>query len=481
MNAPTTLRPPVTTPSAWHVRQVFLVTSLGIVLAALDLTVTNLAFPAIGKTFPHSASALSWILNGYTIAYGSLLVTAGRLADRLGRRRVFFAGLSTFAAGSMLSGLAPSLEILVAGRAVQGVGASAMIPASLGLLLVAAPPERRAVWVALWGAATAVAAALGPTLGGVIIQEAGWRWAFLLNLPVVAVALIWGRSVLTESSDGGSRAPDPVGVALLSAGLGFVALALVEAPNWGWTDPRTVAAASAAVFAVLAFIYRSWRVANPVVELHLLRERGFATANIGQTLMAGAVFTMLLCQVLFLTSIWHYGLIQAGFAVSPAALTSSVVSWRSGRLAQRYGFRPVLTVGTLLFAAGALLLSFSLDASPAWWTRWLPGAVLIGVGIGATLPIFSAAAVSALPPAQFSVGSAVNQTAKQLGAILGISILVALIGAHPDVARFRDAYIMFSAWAVTAAAVVAVGLRAPTRARALQTELLPEVAEREAA
>lgn len=481
MNAPTALRSASPLANPWHARQVFIVTSLGIFLAALDLTVTNLAFPAIGKSFPHSSSALSWILNGYTIAYGSLLVTAGRLADRLGRRRVFFAGLTTFAAGSVLSGLAPSLELLVTGRVVQGVGASAMIPASLGLLLVAAPPERRAVWVALWGAVTAIAAGLGPTLGGVIIQEAGWRWAFLLNLPVAAVALVWGRRILGESSDGGSRAPDPVGVAFLSAGLGLVALALVEAPNWGWTDVRTLTAAGAAVLAVVAFVYRSWRVANPVVDLRLLGERGFATANVGTSLMAGALFTMLLCQVLFLTGIWHYGLIQAGFAVSPAAVTSSIVSWRSGRIAQRYGFRPVLTVGALLFAAGALLLAFSLDASPDWWTRWLPGAVLIGVGIGATLPIFSAAAVSSLPPAQFSVGSAVNQTARQMGAILGISIFVAMIGAHPDVARFRDVYIMFAAWAVAAAIVVAVGLRAPARAQAPQVAPVTEVAEREAA
>lgn len=459
----------------------FVVASLGIFVAALDLNATNLAFPAIARTFPHSSSALSWILNGNSIAYGALLITAGRLADRLGRRRVFFGGLAIFAAGSAVSGLSPSLEWLIAGRVVQGVGSSAMIPSSLGLLLAAAPADRRAVWVAMWGAVTMMAAALGPTLGGVVIQEAGWRWEFLLNLPLVAVALVWGRAVLTESANATSDAPDVASVGLLSGALGLLALAIVEAPRWGWVDSRTAAAASLSTIAFAWFLYRSWHTPNPVVDLRLFRDREFATANLGTVFMAGAMFTLLFCQVLFLTGTWHYGLIQAGFAVSPTPLASMVVSWRAGRLAQRYGFRPVLVVGSTVFAAGAMMMAFALDASPDWWTRWLPGALLVGVGIGATIPIFSAAAVSALPSSQFSVGSAVNQTARQLGAILGVSIFVAFMGPQPDLAHFRDAYMLFAAWSLTAAIVVAVGLRAHAPAHSVEATAEAEPVETAAA
>jgi EmrB/QacA subfamily drug resistance transporter len=445
---------------------VLLVTSFGIFLASLDLTVVNLAFPAIGKSFPHSATALSWVLNGYSIAYAALLIPAGRLADRLGRRLVFFIGLGLFATGSAVSGLAPTLAVLVAGRVLQGIGAAALLPASLGLLLIAAPANRRAVWVAIWGAVSAIASALGPTVGGAIIQFGDWRWAFALNLPIAAVAFFWGRRILNESRDTAARPPDMAGVAFLATGVGLLALAIVDAPQWGWSSLPTIAAAASAAVALLAFVYRASTIDDPVVPLGLLGQRDFGIANLGTLLLSAGLFAVLLCQVLFLTRVWGYGIVRSGLAISPAPLTAAIVSARAGRMAQRYGFRRVLTAGCLIFSAAALVFARSLTVSPDWWLRWLPGALLLGVGVGMTLPIFSAAAVSSLPAAKFSVGSAVNQTARQLGAVLGVSILVALLGASPGLARFRDAYLLFAAWALAAACVSSFGLRErPQRAQ----------------
>ena len=200
--------------------------------------------------------------------------------------------------------------------------------------------------------------------------------------------------------------------------------------------PPTIAAAASAAVALLAFVYRASTIDDPVVPLGLLGQRHFGIANLGTLLLSAGLLHV--CQVLFLTRVWGYGIVRSGLAISPAPLTAAIVSARAGRMAQRYGFRRVLTAGCLIFSAAALVFARSLTVSPDWWLRWLPGALLLGVGVGMTLPIFSAAAVSSLPAAKFSVGSAVNQTARQLGAVLGVSILVALLGASPGLTHFRD-------------------------------------------
>lgn len=264
-----------------HRNAVFAVTALGAFMASLDLSIVNVAFPAMARTFPQAPrSALAWVITAYAIVFASLLVAAGRTADRLGRRRVFFAGLCVFTAGSALCGLAPSLALLVAGRVAQGVGAALLLPSSLGLLLEVFPHRSRSQAVALWAGVGALAVATGPSLGAVVISAGGWRFAFYINLPVGLLAWALGRRVLPHDTITTRPAPpDYLGAALVSVSLAGLVLAISEGSNWGWTDPRVVGGALASMVLGSLFLRRCARHPEPLLDLSLFRHRSFTVAN----------------------------------------------------------------------------------------------------------------------------------------------------------------------------------------------------------
>ncbi|MGC2175075.1 MAG: MFS transporter [Acidimicrobiales bacterium] len=416
-------------------RAIFIVTALGAFMGSLDLSIVNVAFPALERAFTHDSRAtLSWVLTGYAIVFGSLLVVAGRTADRLGSRRVFFFGLGVFCLGSFLCGVAPTVETLILGRFVQGVGAAAMLPASLGLLLAAYSKERRSQVVALWGGIGALAVATGPSLGALLITGFGWRAAFYVNLPVGLLAWLLGRRVLAKSSGTDSTsAPDYPGVLLLSAALALAVLAISEGPSWGWTSPGILAGFVVAVVLLLLFLFRSSRHPQPVLDLKLFRARSFTVANSAALLYSMGFFAMLLGNILFLTSVWHYTILRAGLSVTPGPLVVAVVSGPAGKLAGRIGFRRVLTVGFGVFTAGLLWYVWHVGTHAEYLKVWLPGTLIVGLGIGLTFPVISAAAVSSLEPSRYSVGSAVNQTARQIGGALGVAILVVILGTPKNI------------------------------------------------
>jgi len=457
----------------------FVVTALGAFMASLDLSIVNVAFPALERSFPHdSRAALAWVITGYSIVFGSLLVTAGRSADRIGRKRVFFAGLAVFSLGSALCGLAPSVSLLVAGRLIQGCGAAAMLPASLGLLLGAFPTERRSQVVAMWGGVGALAVATGPSLGALLISAGGWRWAFYVNLPIGAIAWLVGRRVLAESRSDEVRArPDYLGVVLVSASLAALVLAISEGPSWGWSSATVATAFVVAVVLGAAFLYRSAHHAAPVLDLTLFSARSFSVANAATLLYAMGFFAMLLGNILFLTSVWHYTILRAGLAVTPGPLVVAVVSGPAGRMASRFGFRRVLLIGTACFAGGLVWYGTGIGLHPAYVTRWLPATLITGLGIGLTFPVLSAAAVSSLHPERFAVGSAVNQTARQVGGAFGVALLVVILGApHSAVAaldNFRHLWWYAASMAVLSG-LACCALR-PARARSPQPATSDEV------
>jgi len=433
-------------------------------MASLDLSIVNVAFPALEHSFSHASRAtLAWVITAYSIVFAALLVTAGRSADRLGRRRVFFTGIFIFAAGSALCGLAPSVGLLIGGRVTQGVGAALLLPSSLGLLLEAFPAEKRSQTVALWGGVGALAVATGPSLGAALISAGGWRLAFYVNLPVAVVAWGLGRRVLVaDRPTVSSKHPDYLGVLLSSAALAGLVLAISEGPNWGWASGRVVGAAAVSALLGAAFLVRCSRHPEPVLDLSLFRARSFSVSNGATAVYSMGFFAMLLGNILFLTGVWHYSILQAGLAVTPGPIVVAGVAGPAGKLAARIGFRPVIFTGSLLFAGGLLWYATVVGTDAQYLARWLPATLIVGLGIGLTFPVLSAAAVSSLPADRLAVGSAVNQTARQVGGAVGVAVLVAILGnpASPGAAlpHFRHLW-LFSCSMALASGVISLLLR----------------------
>jgi NTE family protein len=435
--------------------QVFLVTAVAVFMAFLDVTIVNVAFPSVRAAFPSASLAeLSWLLNAYNIVFAALLVPAGRLADLLGRRRMFLIGLAVFMGASALCGLAWSVWALVAARVLQAVGGALLVPTSLGLLLPEFPPERRASATALWGAVGAVAAATGPSLGGLLIAWSGWRLVFFVNLVLGVAAWLPARRVLRETRDPDRGAvPDALGIALLGGGVGLLSLAIVEAPSWGWGSARVLGAVVCAVALLALFVGRSVTHPHPVLELSLFRVRSFAVACLGVFTFALGFYAVLLANILFLTGVWRYSTLHAGVAVTPGPLMAALSSALAGRVIDRYGPRVSAVPGGLIFALGCLLLATGLGSEPAYASEFLPAVLLTGTGVGLSFAGFSSAAVAKLPPARFATGSAISSCFRQLGAVLGISVLIAVLGS--DGTDFQRAY---SLMALTGAAAGVIGL-----------------------
>ena len=453
---------------------VFAVTVAAGFMVALDLSIVNVAFPSIRSSFSDvSAATLSWVLAAYSVVFGALLLGAGRIADRSGRRRIFLLGLAVFTLGSLLCGVAPSAWLLIAGRVVQAVGAALLMPASLALLLTATAPAARARAVAMWGGIAALAVATGPSLGSLLIDAGGWRWAFFINLPVALVVAIATRRVLPESSIGGP-VPDLVGVAMLTGAVAALALAITQGSEWGWSSTRVIGLFALAAVLAPAAVRRSQRHHAPAIDLEVLRSRTVALANVATFLYSVAFFGMLLANVLFLTSVWQYSTLAAGLAITPGPLLVAALSGPSGRLAARIGYGPVLVAGGVTFAAGLAFLVATVGVEANYLTDWLPGSLLVGVGVALSFPVLSAASVAGLPQERFGIGGAMNQTARQIGAVVGVAILIAVVGNPTSLdealSHFRTAWVI-GAVAALASAAVSSFQRRPATAAAATLEL----------
>ncbi|MFN8202400.1 MAG: DHA2 family efflux MFS transporter permease subunit [Solirubrobacteraceae bacterium] len=403
-------------------------TSIGLFMASLDLFIVNLAFPDLARSFGGaSLQDLSWVLNGYAIVFAALLVPAGRIADRVGRKRVFLLGLVAFSLASALCAAAPSVGALVGARVLQAAGGAMMIPTTLGLVLAAFPPERRAPAIGVWSAVGGVAAALGPPIGGLLIQLS-WHWIFLVNVPTGLIAAAIGWRVLDEVRAPEDGRPDLLGAAMLALGIGLLTLGIVKGPDWGWADGRDVAALAAATAFVAAFVLRCARHRAPVIELSLLRVRSFALANLTALVFFAGFGAMLLAGVLLLTELWGYSTLRAGFALAPGPLTAAAFAVPAGRLGGRIGPRRVTAAGGALFAASFAWLLVAVHARPDYAGSFLPAFMLGGAGVGLSLGTLPAAAAAELPPSRFATGTAVFSMARQLGSAIGVAVFVALLG-----------------------------------------------------
>ena len=441
---------------------VLLIAAFGAFLAFLDSTIVNVAFPSIEASFRHtSISTLSWVLNAYNIVFGGFLVAAGRLADLLGRRRLFVAGVIIFTLASAGCSTATSPAELIAFRILQGLGAAVLVPASLALVIESVPGEHVTRAVTLWGASAALASGLGPPIGGFLVTNSTWRLAFLVNLPFGVAAWIVGHRGLVESrSPGERRQPDLLGASLLALGMSCLTLGLVKASDWGWANFRTVGAFVAGALLLTGFAVSNRVHPEPVLPLDLIRQQRFAVANV-LTIVAGAGFyAYTLDHILWLNHVWGYTLLKAGLAVAPGALVAAVSAAVLGRVAETHGHRLVVAIGGVVWTvAFGYFYAHRVGIRPDFVGEWLPAQLVSGIGVGAVLPVLGSAAVFGVPGRRYATASAAVSATRQLGAVIGVSTLVAIIGAKQGLAAIsalRDGW-LFSAGCF---AVVAIGAAA---------------------
>ena len=438
------------------------VLSLAVFMSSLDLFIVNLAFPYISRQYPGtSLSSLSWVLNAYTIVFAAVLVPAGRWADRIGRRRLFVAGLAGFTLGSVLCGLAPGVGALIAARVVQAAGAGAMVPASLSLLLAAVPPAARPKALGTWSALGALGAALGPVIGGTLVQV-NWRWVFWINVPVGLAAMVLAVRVVPESRDPAvSGRPDVVGAGLLAASVGLVAFALVKAPGWGWGSAEFLGLLAASLACGALMVARSRRHHAPVIELGLLRSRTFSGAFAASILYYAGFGAFVLSTVEFLTGVWHYSAVEAGLAIAPGPLMvlpfARVVAPRLTAVLGGPG--RVAVIGCLVNALAQALWLSRIQASPAYVSHLLPAQLLGGAGVGLTIPSLLGAGSAGLAPGRFGTGSGILNMGRQIGTVLGVAGLVAILSkvspADP-VPAYRNGLVLVIVFFAAAGAVSAV-------------------------
>jgi EmrB/QacA subfamily drug resistance transporter len=427
----------------------------------LDVTVVNLAFPDLASDFEGPpVSDLAWVITGYSVIFAALLTPAGRLADVLGRRRVFLAGTALFTLASLGSALAPSLGALVGARLMQGAAAALTLPAGLGIVLAESPPERRAAAVGIWGAATATAAIVGPTVGGVLVDTAGWRAVFLINLPFGLLILFGALRLVRPAPARSDRLPDLLGTLVLTAGVGLVVLGITQGTEWGWSAPATVASLTIGAALLATGLLRSRAHPAPAVETSFWRIPKFAVANGASLLFGASVYAWMLICVLFLVGVWGYSEIQAGLAMSPGALTGAVTAAVVGQRIERRGQRAAIVLGGLLLVADAFWLVLALGTDPSFLTIWLPAGLIVGVAMGAIGVGISTAAVTAVEPASYAAATGLNLTARQFGGALGVAVLAAVL--QERLGDGIDPYLVVFAFCGTVALAGALlGLRLP--------------------
>jgi EmrB/QacA subfamily drug resistance transporter len=409
-------------------KRTLLIASLATLATFLDTTILFVAFPDITRTFSGTGAAeLSWVLNAYTIVFAALLIPAGKIADRVGHRRVFLNGSALFTAASMACGLAPTAELLILFRMIQAVGAAALIPASLALVMHAFTHEQLPRAVAIWGAAGAVAGALGPTLGAAIVESLGWRWAFFINLPVGVYTIVAGRTALHESSAPDTRVPAITGVALVAIAAGLTSYAVVGTEQVGWISTRTLGLFIAGGIAIAALVLHQRRTAAPVLDLELFRIRNFVWANLAMVVFGTAFSALFLGSILFLTQVWGWSILQAGLGVAPGPAIVGLISPRVGSLAGRIGQRPLLLIGGTLYASSGAYRLLMLGPEPDYLRDYFPSMVLSGIGVGLVFPQLSSVVAQALPPNRRGVGGAALQAGRQFGGTFGVALTVALL------------------------------------------------------
>ena len=429
----------VSAPGMSRAYKVLSLTAIATFLVSLDTSIVVVARRTIEEDLGHNhATLLTWVFSGYNIAYAAGLLTAGRFADVNGRKRSFLRGLALFSLGSILCGLAPSAMFLVIARVIQALGGAQLTPASLALVLPEFPAEKRTVAIGIWGAVGGLAAAIGPSAGGVLVDWLNWRALFFINVPFCIFTLIVGGKVLHESKDpNATKNVDMIGTALGFPGVGLVTLAITQSEEWGYIDGRTIAAFALGLLLVALFVQRCRTVANPLLDLSLFKMPFVVAANISGVFFSIGFLGMWLLNTQWIQAIWQYSPARSGLATAPGPIMAAFVAAPMGRMAVRWGHARVLLFGACLLSFGTFMLNFTMTPEPGYLTDYLPWMLVTGFGVGCSISTLSSSANAFLPPARFAMGSALNTTARQIGSALGAALATSL--AAPAMKNFMMA------------------------------------------
>lgn len=436
------------------------------VVSSLDLFVVNVAFDDIGHDLGVGTPGgptpgdLSWVLSAYAVIYAALLVPFGRLADRYGRKQMFLGGVALFVAASVACALAAGVWWLVAFRGLQAVGAAAMTPTSLSILLATLPPERRLAGVRAWASAGAVAAAVGPSVGGVLSQ-ASWHWVFLINVPI-GVVLWWlaARHVREAASDDATPRPDLVGAALFAVAVGLLALGLVKSAEWGWDGGRTWASFVGSAVVTTALTLRSRGHVAPVIDPGLLRVRTFRRATLAMVLFNVAFGANLLIGVLWMQQVWGWSVLQAGLGLAVGPFAVPVTAALTQRFLPAMHPARLVAIGSVVCGLGIVVMALLMGTETSYLGAYVPGWVLGGIGVGFALPNLMGGSTHELPAEQSATGSGIVTMARQLGFVIGVSVLFAVVGDRQGVDAvdgFRTTWWVM-AGVLVLAAVAALGM-----------------------
>ena len=395
-------------------------------MVMLDNTVVNVSLPSIQRDLHASLSALEWTVNAYTLTFAVLMVTGGRLGDIFGRRRMFLFGVVAFGIASAAIGFAPDDTTLVSFRALQGIGAAFMMPATLSIITQAFPPEQRGLAIGTWAGVSAIALAIGPVLGGFLTQSVSWRAIFFINPPIalitIAVTLFAARETRDETV---SRSVDYAGIAAITVGLTAIVLALVEGNAWHWGSARVIGLLAVAVIGLVSFVVIERRVRAPMVDFTFFRSRSFLGASVVGFIVSFAMLAQFFFLALYMQNILHYTPLQAGVRFLPSTLVIIVMGPIAGRLTDRIGPRPLMTTG-LLIVATALFIQSRLTVHSGYGLL-LPGFILMGLGMGLVMSPMSTAAMNAVDRSKAGVASGVLSMSRMVGGTFGVAVMGALI------------------------------------------------------
>jgi EmrB/QacA subfamily drug resistance transporter len=428
--------------------------SFGLFMIMLDNTVVNVALPSIQRDLGVGLSELEWIVAGYALTFGALMLIGGKVADAYGRRLIFVLGIAVFTLASLVCGFAETGDQLIAARIAQGVGAALMNPATLSIITATFPPRQRGSAIGIWVGVSALALAIGPLVGGLLAEHLNWSWIFFVNVPVGVLAIAASFLFIDESKDETHERLDLPGLATSGVGLFALTYALIEANTYGWTSGRIVGAFAVAVVALLAFVVLERTQRSPMLPLDLFRNGTYTGANVVVLLVALAMFGVFFFVSLYMQNILGYSAVQAGAAFLPMTILIILIAPIAGKLSDRIGSRLLMTGGMVLIAAQLVYFS-QMGADATFWSL-LPALIVGGAGMALTMTPGAAAATRSVPVEKAGVGSAVLNAFRQVGGSMGIALIGAIMAHEAGGRTTPDAFLDGFERSLLVAAAIAV-------------------------